>query len=587
MVLPVAYGVFDGGIRCFCQSSFIFHAEMLFLSMDTVRSSGDSPPCPGFKHRVLSTAGHARRKRCYRHLVCCMTGLGYNPHTFSFIHNQLKAPTEDEGREVMFMKHLCVMLVALVATTANAQDFVVDGIFYNILSMDDKTVEVTNNPNDYEGDITIPSEVTYDGNIYTVTAIGDYAFSVCYALTSVEMPSVTAIGNNAFSACSALTSVKIPSATTIDDYAFNNCWDLTSIEMPEVITIGDWAFHNCKSMTSVEMPKVETIDERAFYLCKALRTVSMPSVKTIGDYAFIWCDVLKSVDMPSVTIIGERAFYNCDALISVSIPASCISIGPNPFENCDNLKEILVNENNPNYSSADGVLYDKDKTTLFSWPTAEGDIDIMPSVTTIGKWAFSESLVLTSVSMPSVTTIGDFAFNSCFVLTSVDMTSATTIGNEAFRGCYALTSVNIPGSVTAIGDYAFGSCTSLSEVYCHWQEPLECNPHFDTVTTNGTLYVPTGTTATYRSVYPWSEFTNIKERDYSAITDASLHGLSIAVVDGTIVISGCDGTAPAPMVEVYSAGGKCVYRGTKSSIGGLPHGVYVVKVGDVTQKVAL
>ena len=63
--------------------------------------------------------------------------------------------------------------------------------------------------------------------------------------------------------------------------------------------------------------------------------------------------------------------------------------------------------------------------------------------------------------------------------------------------------------------------------------------------------------------------------------------LSVKVIDGAITVEGGDGMASAPVVEVYSAGGVCVWRGTDSSIGGLPRGVYVVKVGDVTQKVAL
>ena len=179
-------------------------------------------------------AGHACRKRCYRHLVCCMAGLGYNPHTFSFIHNQPKAPAEDEGQEEMFMKHLFTMLLALVATTASAQDFMVDGICYNILSEDDRTVEVTESPYFYPGDVVIPAEVTYDGGTYSVTAIGDYAFADCTALTSVEMPAVTTIGYHAFGNCSSLTSVFIPaSCTSILGYPFMSCSALKDIVVDE------------------------------------------------------------------------------------------------------------------------------------------------------------------------------------------------------------------------------------------------------------------------------------------------------------------------------------------------------------------
>ena len=139
-----------------------------------------------------------------------------------------------------------------------------------------------------------------------------------------------------------------------------------------------------------------------------------------------------------------------------------------------------------------------------------------------------------------------------------------------------------------IGEGAFTYCDALTAVYCHWDEPLECEPFFtDEVIANATLYVPTGSIDAYESVYPWGKFINIEEKDYSGIADTPQSEVTVKVIDGTITIEGGDGMASAPVVEVYSAGGACVYRGTDSSIGGLTHGVYVVKVGDTVQKVAL
>ena len=218
VILTVAYDVFVNQVSSFMPKGYICQWTQCGAAATSRRV------------RVLNTAGRARRKRCYRHLVCCMTGLGYNPHTFSFIHNQPKAPLEDEGREELFMKHLFTMLLTLVAVTASAQDFEVDGIYYNILSEDDRTVEVIRGSGRYEGDIVIPAEVTYDGSTYSVTTIGDLAFGYCSALTSVSMPSVTTIGNSAFIGCSALTSVNIPaSVTTIGEGAFSECGGLTSV----------------------------------------------------------------------------------------------------------------------------------------------------------------------------------------------------------------------------------------------------------------------------------------------------------------------------------------------------------------------
>ena len=553
-----------------------------------------------------------------------MTGLGYNPHTFSIIHNQPKAPTEDEGQEEMFMKHLFTMLLALVAATASAQDFEKGGIYYRVLSEDDRTVMVITEPDEYKGDIVIPEEVIYDSKVYLVTTIGDEAFSFCSALTSVSMPSVTTIGDEAFFRCYALTSVSMPSVTTIGDNAFEHCEALTSVHIPASCTsIAGNPFQGCESLegivvdennpnyssmdgvlydkymstliacpgkkSSIDMSSsVTTIGDGAFGWSGDLTSVSMPSVTTIGDEAFYRCYALTSVSMPSVTTIGDNAFSDCLDLTSVDIPASCTSIAGNPFQGCQSLEEIVVDENNPNYSSADGVLYDKDKTTLIGWPTAEGEIDIMPSVTTIGEEAFRYCFALTSVSMPSVTTIGDYAFNACEALTSVSMPSVTTIGVGAFEYCSSLTSIDIPASVTMIGDYAFYGCSSLTSVYCHWEQPLECNPGFeDEIFMNATLYVPTGSIDAYDSVYPWGKFINIEEKDYSGIADTLGSGLSVKVIDGAIVVEGGDMAVSAPVVEVYSAGGGCVYRGTDSSIGGLGHGIYVVRVGGTVQKVAL
>ena len=508
------------------------------------------------------------------------------------------------------MKHLFTMLLALIVATASAQDFEVDGIYYNILSEDDRTVEVIKRPDKYKGNIVIPAEVTYDGSTYSVTTIGEEAFYWCDNLTSVSMPSVTTIDDWAFYWCFALESVDIPaSCTSIGSYPFAGCTALKEIVVDDnnpnyssadgvlydkgkttllswptakgginlplsVTKIGVGAFCNCWNLTSVSMPSVTTIGERAFYYCDALTSVSMPVATTIGDWAFSYCDKLTSVSMPAVTTIGDLAFENCDKLTSVSMPA-VTTIGGSAFYSCDGLTSVEMPE--VSMVGAGAFAYCNALTSVS-----------MPAATTIGKSAFKHCRALRSVSMPSVTTIGEQAFYCCDALPSVSMPEAMTIGDWAFSYCFFLRSIDIPASVTMIGSGAFDGCNSLTSVYCHWEQPLECNTWFeDEVTATATLYVPDGCVGAYRSVYPWSEFANIEEGGYSGIADATVSEVVIKVIDGAITVEGGDGTASAPVVEVYSAGGACVYRGTDSSIGGLTHGVYVVKVGDMVQKVAL
>ena len=116
-----------------------------------------------------------------------------------------------------------LLLIAMLFSSSSlfAHDFVVDGIYYNITSSTEMTVEVTcknyylNIYDEYTGRVSIPRIVKHDGYMYRVTRINDGAFRGCSDLTSVEISnSVTSIGHDAFSLCSGLTSVVIPNSVT-------------------------------------------------------------------------------------------------------------------------------------------------------------------------------------------------------------------------------------------------------------------------------------------------------------------------------------------------------------------------------------
>ena len=174
-------------------------------------------------------------------------------------------------------------------------------LYYNITS--DNTVCVTyySSDNDFQnnnyvsGAVVIPSSVTNNGTIYSVTSIGNDAFENCSGLASVTIPnSVTSIGEWAFWECSGLTSVTIGNSVT---------------------SIGYGAFSWCSSLTSVTIPN---------------------SVTSIGERAFAWCSSLTSVTIGnSVTSIGNDAFYGCNGLISIVSnavvpPAIGNDVFPNP-----------------------------------------------------------------------------------------------------------------------------------------------------------------------------------------------------------------------------------------------------------------
>lgn len=338
------------------------------------------------------------------------------------------------------MKKIYFLLIALLcsATMSFAYEARIDGIYYDF-DYENKTATVTSyhnngNYNCYSGDVVVPGYVSYNGEKYIIISIGSSAFYKCENLMSITIPnSVTSIESGAFADCISLASVEIPSGVT---------------------EIGSRAFSGCVGLTSVAISNsVTKIKYEAFWECTSLQTFTIPS---------------------SVRIIEDGAFGHCSSITSIIIPNSVIEIGNYVFRGCTRLSQINVEEDNQNYASIDGVLYDKNITKLICCPAGTNltSILIPNSVTSIGSEAFSDCVSLTSIEIPSeVTEISDYTFFGCTGLLAIEVdkdnqTYASFDGALYDKNLTTLiycpegkTSIEIPNSVISI-EIGEGGCFS-------------------------------------------------------------------------------------------------------------------------------
>jgi hypothetical protein len=263
-----------------------------------------------------------------------------------------------------------------------------------------------------------------------------------------------------------------------------------------VISIGDQAFEGCTSLTSITIPdSVTSIGNYAFIGCSNLTSITIPdSVTSIGRGAFYNCTSLTSITIPdNVTSIEIQTFSGCTSLTSITIPDSVTSIGRQAFQNCTSLTKIEVGVGNVNYTDVNGVLFNKKKTVLHTYPEGKiGDnYTILDGVTSIGDKAFAYCTILTNITIPdSVTSIGRGAFLRCNNLTSITIPdSVTSIGDYAFRDCTSLTSITIGKGVTSIGDDAFDTCTILANITFMGAAPTVGSEAFKDVADGAAAYV--------------------------------------------------------------------------------------------------
>jgi hypothetical protein len=357
------------------------------------------------------------------------------------------------------------------APTLKGESQTPDGFYYDI----DGDEAIIFGYDGENGDVTIPD--TIDGK--PVTKLLGYIFT--YSDDETEIDTLT-IGAN---------------VTYIDEQAFSYC------QIDEfVVKAGNTAY--MADADGVLFNSTKTIllqypngNNDSSYTIPA-------GVTQINAYAFYDANDLNTLILPStLKTIGKRAFYSSE-IHSITIPAAVTTIGESAFMSCYELTAINVNSANTKYASVSGVLFDKAKKTLITYPTGKtsSSFNIPGTVTKILADAIYNCNYIQTLGIPaSVTSIQEGAIRYCYLLKTVNVSTSNTkycskdgvlfnktkshlilyptaktstsytvpstvkyIDAYAFSGIRYLKTIKLPTSLTTIGWDAFSNAQALSSI---------------------------------------------------------------------------------------------------------------------------
>ena len=387
------------------------------------------------------------------------------------------------------------------ASDIEVDDIIVDDIDYRILSESEATVEVANCTNPSLQEIDVPETISFNNKVYTVVSIGERAFSNL-TFVRIRLPnSLLKIGDNAFYGCIFPT-----------------------IEIPESVTyIGQGAFSH-SSLVEIKIPdSVKEMGSSVFSFCNDLKQVVLSnSMESIPKSTFLECNSFENVVIPnSIKYIDNGAFLFCTSLTKIYLPNSVSELS-GAFQGCSRALEFELDEDNTYFCFEDGILYNKEKTTIFTYPSAGKVVTIPDNVETIACAAF--------------------AFNK------------------------EINDVYLPESVVSIEVWAFLDATNFNRLYCSPLVPPEAvYKTFDEDYSHDRpeplpryVYVPRQSYSLYLHTYPWSDLNLIPMEFEPADVDTIMSDTEDSVV-------------------VYSIDGvKILDSSDRSDIDSLPAGLYIV-----------
>ena len=330
-----------------------------------------------------------------------------------------------------------------------------------------------NYTNTIHGNLTIPSMIEYQGELYVVNRIGESAFLDCGNLESILLPN---------------------GITYIEDYAFENCYNLSSVNIPQdVAYLANSAFSGCTGISSITWD-AKRCDSAPFYDARNSITsfVFGKDVEIVPSSICSGMSALSSITIPnSVVEIGENAFGGCSGITSIVIPPEVTVIKDNTFQNCSGITTIII----PN------------------------------TIESIGNSAFSGCSKIMSLTIGNkVTSIGNYTFANCSALLAVTIPNSTkSIGEKAFYECSRLETITLGTNLETLGNYAFEDCKHILDIYSYANAvPVIEENTFKNVSRYAYLYVPSDMMRRYQIDEYWNDFILKPMEANTVVTDGNV-----------------------------------------------------------------
>ena len=419
-------------------------------------------------------------------------------------------------------------------------DFEVDGLYYNVVDLANRTCEITFDTPYYtsynQEEIVIPESVEYQGRKFQVVGISHDAFRDSKRIKKLTIPkSIKSIGEDAFKGCTSLGYLSIDnsietvkadfSGLSLDSVTFtgegtfipnwlkkNNNLRKVTFECPKVETVGDSAFYNCTQLTTIELPHtIKQTGASSFEGCERLTDFKLPqTLCRIGQRTFKNCSALSEIQFGSeLKKIDAEAFLNCESLSSLNISESIDSIADNAFNGCTGITTLRI-------ADADSCITLGCNTT---YRPASGLFNAMPlKEVYIGRDITCSSDALPFKGNTGIETliighhVSKFPDENLAQQTNL---VKLILGNKltsvpTFKSSTHLQELHLGSHLEVIPDFSTSQALKKIKVYAAKPQPLTADFSNKTYI-DCELYVPKGSIANYQNAEGWKAFFNPKE----------------------------------------------------------------------------